>query len=54
MQGMIQVSAEELKRLLDNDLWVEALEEAGVNDWEGWDEALVIYREKQKQCMNMP
>lgn len=41
----VTIPQEEYEELLNNDLWVRALEEAGVDNWEGYDEAREIYRE---------
>ena len=38
----------ELKELRDRILWLECLEEAGVDNWSGYDYAGDLYRERLK------
>ena len=44
----IKLSAEN-KRLTERELWLDALEAAGVDNWEGYDEALEILRKNQNE-----
>lgn len=39
------VSIEEYNQLVDDSLMLEALMRVGVNNWEGYEEALLIYDE---------
>lgn len=41
----ITISIDEYHRLLDQDMWVNALDAAGVDNWEGYDEAVSILNE---------
>jgi hypothetical protein len=42
---MITISEEEYNKMLDRIMWLDALEAAGVDNWEGFDEAREIYKE---------
>jgi hypothetical protein len=42
---MITVSEEEYTEMLDRLMWLDALEAAGVDNWDGWEEAQEIYQE---------
>lgn len=42
---MTEISEERYEYLIERDAWLEALEQAGVDNWEGYDEALEIYKE---------
>lgn len=48
----VTISKSEYDTLLDRDRWLCALECAGVDNWQGWDEAIEIrnewYREQQE------
>lgn len=39
----------ENKKLRERDRWLDALEAAGVDNWEGYDKALEILREEQNE-----
>lgn len=41
----VTITAKEHEELLRADMWVQALEAAGVDNWEGYDEAISIYQE---------
>ena len=43
---MITITEAEYKELQDAQDWVAALEAAGVDNWEGYDDAREIYRER--------
>jgi len=45
----IQVSKREYEQLLKDQLWLQCLEEAGVDNWQGFDEARNIWREYENQ-----
>jgi uncharacterized heparinase superfamily protein len=42
---MITISEEEYNKMLDRIMWLDALEAAGVDNWQGSDEAREIYKE---------
>jgi hypothetical protein len=42
---MITISEEEYNKMLDRIMWLDALEAAGVDNWQGFDEAREIYKE---------
>lgn len=42
---MITISEEEYNAMLDRIMWLDALEAAGVDNWQGFDEAREIYKE---------
>lgn len=41
----VTISQEEYEELLERSMWLDALEAAGVDNWEGYDEAREIYQE---------
>jgi len=41
--AMITISEEEYNKMLDRIMWLAALEAAGVDNWQGFDEACEIY-----------
>ncbi len=41
--GMIEIPFEEYDRLVDSENFLEALNQAGVDNWEGYDVAYQIY-----------
>ena len=43
--AMITISEEEYNKMLDRIMWLDALERAGVDNWDGWEEAQEIYQE---------
>ena len=46
MEEMITISKEEYDKLIERNTWISALEEAGVDNWEGYDEAIKIFDSK--------
>lgn len=42
---MISISEEEYNKMLDRLMWLDALEAAGVDNWEGFEEAQRIIAE---------
>ncbi len=42
---MITISEEEYNKMLNRIMWLDALEAAGVDNWQGFDEAREIYKE---------
>lgn len=42
---MITITKAEYKRLKDRSFWLECLEDAGVDNWQGMEEAIDIRRE---------
>lgn len=42
---IVMVSQEEYDKLLERSVWLDALEAAGVDNWEGYDAAREIYQE---------
>ena len=42
---MITISEEEYNEMLDRLMWLDALERAGVDNWDGLEEAQEIYQE---------
>jgi hypothetical protein len=42
----ITISQEEYDELIRDRKWVEALEQAGIDNWEGYAYALEIYRDE--------
>lgn len=47
VDGMVTISKEKYDELLDDSFFLECLEGAGVDNWEGYDYALEEYQ-KQK------
>jgi hypothetical protein len=45
---MISITKEEYDELLENSAWLLALEDAGVDNWSGFDYAGELYREQKK------
>lgn len=43
---MITITLKEYNRLKDQVSWLECLEDAGVDNWEGIEEAIDIHRER--------
>jgi hypothetical protein len=43
--AMITISEEEYNKMLNRIMWLDALEAAGVDNWQGFDEAREIYKE---------
>lgn len=48
-QDYVQVWQEDYEKMIDQLLWLDALEAAGVDNWEGYDEAQLIYKEWQEE-----
>lgn len=44
----ITISLEEYESLLEQVHWLQCLEAAGVNNWEGYDEAVSMFQEEQE------
>lgn len=44
----ITISLEEYESLLEQVRWLECLELAGVDNWEGYDEAVSMFQEEQE------
>lgn len=42
---MISISRATYNQLIEDAQWLSCLEEAGVDNWQGFDEARAIYRE---------
>lgn len=47
MEETITISKEEYESLLENSKKLEALESAGVDNWQGYDYAMEIYNEME-------
>lgn len=45
IEEMVEITRDEYDMLLERDRWLSALEAAGVDNWNGWDEARSILRE---------
>jgi hypothetical protein len=50
----VNIPKNEYEELLERSAWLSALEAAGVNSWEGWDEALTIYDERNEDVDQPP
>lgn len=46
----VTITEAEYNQLLEDSEWLSCLEEAGVDNWEGYDEALYIRRERQSEA----
>lgn len=46
-EELVAISLKQYMELLDNDLMLECLQNAGVDNWEGYDVAMEEYREKK-------
>ena len=44
----ITISKEEYKSLLEDRVWLRCLEDAGVDNWQGYDYAGELYRNEKK------
>jgi|WetSurMetagenome_2_1015567.scaffolds.fasta_scaffold341278_3 hypothetical protein len=44
---MIEISKEEYKHLLEDSKMLSALEQAGVDNWEGYDDARIIFMDEE-------
>lgn len=47
--GSVTISQAEYQSLLDDSAFLEALRAAGVDNWEGFDEAVRIYQEDAEE-----
>lgn len=47
---MVVITKAEHDRLLERDDWLECLEAAGVDNWEGYYEAGRMYRQSENDC----
>lgn len=47
MEEMIEITKAEYERMQEQAAWVDALEMAGVDNWEGYDYARELYQEGQ-------
>lgn len=45
----ITISTREYEQLIKDQLWLQCLEEAGVDNWQGYDVARDIWREYSKE-----
>lgn len=45
LQGTVIISSAEYERLTDRDFWLDCLEAAGVDNWQGYDFAREMYEE---------
>lgn len=43
---MVEIELEEYENLLDCQAFLEALQEAGVDNWQGYDEARKLYQSR--------
>lgn len=50
--GTVVITQAELDRLQERDDWLNALEAAGVDNWQGWDEAKDIQAEWDEENAN--
>jgi len=48
-EEMVTISKSEYESLLEDSLWLSALEAAGVDNWQGYDSAREIYEEMQEE-----
>ena len=46
MSKMVTITEEEYQSLLDDQLWLNCLENAGVDNWSGYDYARQLYNEE--------
>jgi len=49
MEEEVTISKKEYEELLENQIWVRALEAAGVDNWEGYDIAIDIFDEYKNE-----
>ena len=47
-EEMVTITKKEFKRLQKRELWLECLEGAGVDNWEGYDDAYAMRREAEE------
>lgn len=48
MEEMITITKKEYDRLKEDSEWLDCLEQAGVDNWDGIDNAMEIKREEQE------
>lgn len=48
-ESTITITKNEHDRLVERDEWLSDLEQAGVDNWQGYDEACDIRRERKKE-----
>lgn len=46
---MITITVSQYEQLLKDQLWLQCLEEAGVDNWQGYDIAREIFREYNEE-----
>ena len=46
---MVTISKEEYESLLDSELQLSCLEACGVDNWEGYDDAMEMYNEDEDE-----
>ena len=51
-ETQITIPLDTYKSLVEDSLWLEALNAAGVDNWEGISEAYELYQEMVKENMN--
>jgi hypothetical protein len=44
----VTISEEEYKQLKKDSLFLECLQGVGVDNWEGWDDSMELFREAMK------
>jgi hypothetical protein len=45
MNTLVEISVQELKALEARTLWADALDMSGVDNWDGYEEAVKLYKE---------
>ena len=50
MENSAIISVARLERMIKRIAWLDALEAAGVDNWEGYDYAREIYAEDNPEC----
>lgn len=45
-ENLVTISRKEYDSLLEDSAWLNCLQNAGVNNWCGWDYALELYQEQ--------
>lgn len=49
VEEKVTISKEYYEELYENSMWLEALEMAGVDNWEGYDDAREIYKQLKSE-----
>lgn len=44
----VAIPKAEYEKLLEDQFWLECLESAGVDNWEGYDEAIQLFKENEE------